>query len=64
MKKRHQQKLVLLSAALLLLFNVPLVLLFDGDDAILGFPVFYFSIFSIWLFATIVSYIVLTRYYE
>ncbi|NVK65555.1 MAG: hypothetical protein HWE22_13265 [Flavobacteriales bacterium] len=64
MKKRHQQKLVLLSVSLLLLFNVPLVLLFDKEDAILGFPVFYFSIFSVWLFATIISYIVLTRYYE
>lgn len=64
MKKRHQQKLVLLAATLLLLFNVPLVLLFDGKESVFGFPVFYFSVFSIWLFATVVSYIVLTRYYE
>jgi len=64
MKKRHQQKLVLLAVSLLLLFNVPLVLLFDGKDAVFGVPVFYFSIFSVWLFATIISYVVLTRYYE
>lgn len=64
MKKRHEQKLVILTIALFLLFNVPLVLIFDRSDSVLGFPIFYFSIFSIWLASIIISYIVLKKNYE
>jgi len=64
MKKRHEQKLVVITIALFMLFNVPLVLIFDRNEAIFGFPVFYFSVFSIWLMAIVLSYIVLKRYYE
>ncbi len=64
MKKRHEQKLIVLSIALFLLFNVPFVLVFNLEGAVLGIPTFYFSIFSIWLFSIIISGIVLNRYYE
>ncbi|MBU2945707.1 hypothetical protein [Zobellia uliginosa] len=64
MKKRHEQKLIVLSFALFLLFNIPFVLIFNFEGAILGVPTFYFSIFSIWLLSIIISGIVLKRHYE
>ncbi|AIY11838.1 MULTISPECIES: hypothetical protein [Cellulophaga] len=64
MKKRHEQKLVVLSIALFLLFNVPFVLIFNFEGALFGIPTFYFSMFSIWLLSIVISGIVLKRYYE
>lgn len=64
MKKRHEQKLVVLSIALFLAFNVPFVLIFNFEGAIFGIPTFYFSIFSIWLLSILISGIVLKRHYE
>ena len=64
MKKRHEQKLVVLSITLFLIFNIPFVLVFNLEGAILGIPTFYFSVFSIWLLSIVVSYIVLIRHYE
>ena len=64
MKKRHQQKLVVLSVLLLLVLNLPIVLLFDSADNVLGLPVIYIYIFSIWLFSVLMSLIVVQRYCE
>ncbi|RXP52272.1 hypothetical protein EC396_11500 [Lutibacter sp. HS1-25] len=56
MKKRHQQKLIVISFILVCLFNIPIVLLFSKSGSIFGFPVLYFYIFfvklnnSIWFF--------------
>ncbi|MGB0788858.1 MAG: hypothetical protein ACPG7E_03345 [Marinirhabdus sp.] len=64
MKKRHQQKLIVVSVALFLLFNIPFIFVFNTGGAFLGIPTFYFSVFSIWLLSIVVSYIVLKRHYE
>nr|WP_130733821.1 hypothetical protein [Flavobacterium sp. J27] len=64
MKKRHQQKLVVLTVFLFLSFNIPLLLLFDSSEPFLGIPIFYIYIFSIWTFSVIVSLIIVNRYYE
>ena len=64
MKKRHQQKLIVLSLLILLVLNLPIVLLFDSADNVLGFPVIYIYIFSVWLFSVLMSWIVVQRYYE
>ncbi|MBU2928433.1 hypothetical protein [Winogradskyella psychrotolerans] len=64
MKKRHEQKLIVLSIALVLIFNVPFILIFNLDGVIYGIPTLYFSIFTFWLLSIIVSYIVLKRHYE
>ncbi|WBX77185.1 hypothetical protein PG911_02680 [Tenacibaculum ovolyticum] len=64
MKKRHEQKLIVLSIVLFLLFNVPFVLIFNFEGAVFGIPTFYFFIFSIWLLSIIISAIVLKRHYE
>ncbi|WP_250432494.1 hypothetical protein [Hanstruepera flava] len=64
MKKRHEQKLVVLALALLLLFNVPFLLIFNVEGQVLGIPIIYFSIFTIWFAAIIISYMILKRHYE
>ncbi|UGS19935.1 hypothetical protein [Flavobacterium cyclinae] len=64
MKKRHQQKLVVISMLLLLVLNLPILLLFDSADAFFGLPIIYIYIFSIWIFSVLMSWIVVQRYYE
>tara|TARA_R110000868_G_scaffold57701_3_gene178220 strand:+ start:1502 stop:1696 length:195 start_codon:yes stop_codon:yes gene_type:complete len=64
MKKRHEQKLVVLSIILFLLLNVPFILIYNLGGEVFGIPTFYFSIFSIWLLSVILSFIVLSRHYE
>ena len=64
MKKRHEQKLVLLSLVLLLLFNIPVLLIYEGKTAFWGIPKFYFVIFLIWGLSSIISYSILKRHYE
>ncbi len=62
MKKRHEQKLIILSMALLALFNMPFILMWEDARAVLGFPVIYIYIFSIWLFSVLVSLLIMRRY--
>ncbi|MFT7251270.1 MAG: hypothetical protein ACI9FW_001000 [Flavobacterium sp.] len=64
MKKRHQQKLIVLSIGLLIAFNLPILLLFDSSAPLFGFPVIYIYIFSLWLVSILVSMLVVNRYYE
>ena len=64
MKKRHQQKLVVLAAVLFFLWNVPFVTIFDADFQILGFPAFYVFIFLSWLVSSIVAHRILKKFYE
>jgi len=64
MKKRHQQKLIVLTILLLSLFNIPIILLFDAEISVFGFPLIYFYIFIVWILAIIISHIILKRFYE
>jgi predicted membrane protein len=64
MKKRHEQKLIVLSIALFLMFNIPFVLIFNINGHVFGVPYFYVFIFSAWLFSVVISFIVLKRHYE
>ncbi|MFV8362847.1 hypothetical protein ACNQGO_05595 [Flavobacterium sp. ZT3P35] len=64
MKKRHEQKLVILSMLMLLALNAPLLLLFDSSQPLFGFPIIYIYIFSAWLFSIAISYLIVKRYYE
>ncbi|HSN49365.1 MAG: hypothetical protein C0412_04215 [Flavobacterium sp.] len=64
MKKRHEQKLVILSMLMLLALNIPLLLLFDSSKPLFGFPVIYIYIFSAWLLSIAVTYLIIKRYYE
>ena len=64
MKKRHQQKLILISVSLLMLFNLPLIFTYNDDKLIFGFPLFYFVIFTIWLVSIILSWVILKKYHD
>ena len=64
MKKRHQQKLIVISVVLLFIWNVPFVAIFDGDAQILGFPAIYVFIFLTWLLSILLAYIILRKFYE
>jgi hypothetical protein len=64
MKKRHQQKLVVVSMALLIGLNVPIVLLFDSSQSLLGFPIIYMYIFSVWSFSVLLTFLIIKRYDE
>ena len=56
MKKKHQQKLIILSVVLFLLFNAPFLLIFNGIHFNFGMPSLYIYIFLIWLVSILVSY--------
>ncbi|MEY2869340.1 hypothetical protein SAMN05192550_0111 [Flavobacterium glycines] len=64
MKKRHEQKLIILSMLMILALNLPLILLFDSSKPLFGFPVTYIYIFSAWLFSIATTYLIVKKYYE
>ncbi|SEJ10848.1 hypothetical protein [Flavobacterium terrigena] len=64
MKKRHQQKLVIVSIVLLICLNMPIVLLFDSSKSVFGFPSSYIFIFSTWLLSIFISLYIMIRYNE
>ncbi|PQJ19280.1 hypothetical protein [Nonlabens tegetincola] len=62
MKKRHQQKLVILSIALVIFLNVPILWIFNYSDSILGVPILYAYIFFVWLVSIFITYLIVKRY--
>ncbi|UKN01360.1 hypothetical protein K6119_16660 [Paracrocinitomix mangrovi] len=64
MKKRHEQKLVVLALALFIGLNVPFILIFDFQGHVLGIPVLYLYIFFVWLVSILIAYRILSRFYE
>lgn len=64
MKKRHQQKLIIIALLLWMGFNMPLVLLFDSVQEIAGFPLIYIYFFSLWVLAILLSLLIVRRYNE
>jgi hypothetical protein len=64
MKKRHQQKLIVLTFVLLIALNLPILLLFDSIQEFFGLPAIYIYIFSIWSISIFTSLLIVSRYYE
>lgn len=64
MKKRHLQKLILLSFFLAVAFNIPFVLLFNHTHEVFGFPLLYVYLFGLWLLSVIISFLVVKKYHE
>ncbi len=64
MKQRHKQKLVILSIALFVLFNSPVLLLFNSAKEFLGLPLIYVYIFSVWLMSGIFSLLIFRKFDE
>jgi hypothetical protein len=62
MKKRHQQKIILISICLILLWNIPAIMLFNSDGMIFGFPVLYFFIFITWTVAALSAFFIIKKY--
>lgn len=64
MKRRHEQKLIILALLLLICFNLPIVLLFDSAQSFAGIPVIYFYLFSVCVFSILISLYIVNRYHE
>jgi hypothetical protein len=64
MKKRHEQKLILISLGLFIAFNLPILLLFDSNLDFLGIPKVYIFIFSVWASSIILTFYISKRYNE
>lgn len=64
MKKRHEQKLIILSFGLMILFSAPIVLLFNSERAVFGLPMLYVYIFGVWLLSIVASFIIFKKYDE
>ncbi|GAL01088.1 hypothetical protein JCM19314_2288 [Nonlabens ulvanivorans] len=62
MKKRHQQKLVILSIGLVIFLNLPVIFIFNNNIDILGIPLLYAYIFFVWLLSVIITFTVLKKY--
>lgn len=64
MKKRHQQKLVLLSLTLFVLLNMPFLLLFNSSAQLFGLPAIYVYIFSLWISGFCITFYIIKKFDE
>ncbi|MEN4760676.1 hypothetical protein ABEG63_10115 [Chryseobacterium sp. C39-AII1] len=64
MKKRHEQKLIILSLGLLIAFSIPLSLLFNSDREVFGYPMMLIYIFAVWMVSIIISFVIVKKYDE
>ena len=64
MKKRHEQKLIILSLFLAVALNLPLILMTDSSQNLGGFPIVYVYVFSIWLVAVLLTLLIVKKYDE
>lgn len=64
MKKRHQQKLVVLSIALFVMLNAPILLLFNSSEPVFGFPLVYIYNFTVWFLSSVASFLVFKKFDE
>lgn len=64
MKKRHEQKLILVSITLFVLFNVPIILLFDKSEKTGGMPMIYIYLFIVWIVSILTTMFVVKKYNE
>lgn len=64
MKKRHEQKLILLSIGLLIAFSIPISLLFNSEKEIFGYPMILIYIFAVWMISIIISFVIVKKYDE
>ncbi|WP_034670368.1 hypothetical protein [Chryseobacterium populi] len=64
MKKRHEQKLVILSIGLMIAFSIPISLLFNSEKEISGYPMILIYLFFIWMVSIIISFVIVKKYNE
>jgi len=64
MKKRHEQKLIILSVGLLIAFSIPVSLLFNNEREIFGYPMILVYLFAVWMISIIISFVIIKKYDE
>ncbi len=64
MKKRHEQKLIILSAGLMIAFSIPISLLFNSDREVLGYPMILIYLFAVWMISIVISFVIVKRHDE
>lgn len=64
MKKRHEQKLIILSIGLLIAFSIPVSLLFNSEKGVFGYPMMLIYIFVVWMVSIIISFVIVKKYDE
>ncbi|MEI3791828.1 MULTISPECIES: hypothetical protein [unclassified Chryseobacterium] len=64
MKKRHEQKLIILSIGLMMAFSIPISLLFNSEKDVLGYPMILIYLFAVWMISIIISFVIVKKYDE
>ncbi|MGN7866285.1 hypothetical protein [Chryseobacterium sp. 22458] len=64
MKKRHEQKLIILSIGLMIAFSIPISLLFNSEKEVLGYPMILIYLFAVWMISIVISLVIVKRYDE
>ncbi|AZA93416.1 hypothetical protein EG343_23800 [Chryseobacterium nakagawai] len=64
MKKRHEQKLVILSIGLMIAFSIPISLLFNSEKEVFGYPMFLIYLFAVWMISILISFVIVKKYNE
>ncbi|RLJ32082.1 hypothetical protein CLU97_1525 [Chryseobacterium sp. 7] len=64
MKKRHEQKLIILSVGLMIAFSIPISLLFNSERKVLGYPMILIYLFAVWMISIVISFVIVKRYDE
>ncbi len=64
MKKRHEQKLIILSVGLMIAFSIPISLLFNSEREVVGYPMILIYLFVVWMISIVISFVIVKRYDE
>ncbi|MDV7695415.1 hypothetical protein N6B72_00645 [Chryseobacterium soli] len=64
MKKRYEQKLIILNIGLMIAFSIPISLLFNSEREVFGYPTILIYMFTVWMISIIVSFVIVKRYDE
>jgi hypothetical protein len=55
MKKRHEQKLIILSIGLMIAFSIPISLLFNSEKGSFRVPMILIYLFAVWMISIVIS---------
>jgi ABC-type sugar transport system permease subunit len=64
MKKRHEQKLVILSIGLMIAFSIPISLLFNSEREVFGYPMILIYLFVVWMVSIMISFVIVKKHNE
>ncbi|AZA83086.1 hypothetical protein C1637_19940 [Chryseobacterium lactis] len=64
MKKRHEQKLIILSIGLMIAFSIPISLLFNSEKKVLGYPMMLVYLFAVWMASIVISFVIVKKHDE